>query len=236
MKNILVRKTKSTAQSAPTNPYLDSRRVWNEAIGGALSQQRMWQIVAMIALLVALGAVGGVVYIGSQSRFVPYVVEVDKLGKVRAVAQAQTPGTPDERVVTSQVSQFVENLRTVSPDVALQKRSILQVYSMLQSGSPASVKTQAFYTSPTSNPLQRAQQETVSVQINSVLPQSAQTWQVEWLETTYMRSGERRGEPGAMRALLTVKHLPPSADTTEQQIRDNPLGVYVADYTWSKSL
>lgn len=236
MKKIPVGKTKAAGHTAVVNPYLDSRRAWNETIGSALSQQRMWQIVAMISLLVALGAVGGVIHIGSQSRFVPYVVEVDKLGKVRAVEQAQKPGAPDKRVVTSQVARFVESLRGVSPDMALQKRSILQVYSMLQSGSPASTKTQAFYTNPASNPLQRAQQETVNVQITSVLPQTASTWQVDWTESTYDRTGERRGEATLMRALLTVKHLPPSASTTEQQIRDNPLGVYVADYNWSKPL
>lgn len=235
MKHILAKKT-AAAKPATANPYLDARRAWNEAIGGALSQQRLWQLVAMISLLLALAAVGGVIHIGSQSRFVPYIVEVDKLGHVRAVAQAQTAGKPEQRVVTSQVSRFIENLRTVSPDVALQKRSILQVYSMLKSGSSAAGKIQAFYTSPGSNPLQRAQHETVNVQIISVLTQTADTWQVDWTETSYDRSGKRRAEPVQMRALLTIEHLPPSADTTEQQLRDNPLGVYVADYNWSKPL
>lgn len=218
------------------NPYLDARRSWNVHTGTALAQQRLWQVLAMISLLVALAAVGGVIHIGSQSRFVPYVVEVDKLGQVRAVAAADRPGKADSRVVTSQVSRFIENLRSVSPDIALQKRNILQVYSMLKSSSTAAGKAQAFYTTPTTNPLQRAQKESVSVQIVSVLPQTASTWQVDWAESTFDRSGKRQGEPVLMRALLTVEQIPPSADTTEQQIRDNPLGVYVADFNWSKPL
>ena len=63
------------------NPYLDARRVWNSQIDRAFGNQHVWQLVGVASLLVALAAVAGLVYIGSQAKFVPYVIEVDKLGE-----------------------------------------------------------------------------------------------------------------------------------------------------------
>ena len=48
--------------------------------------QSTWQILGLLSLLIALAGVGGMIYIGSQSKFIPYVVEVDKLGRTLAVA------------------------------------------------------------------------------------------------------------------------------------------------------
>jgi len=218
------------------NPFQDARRIWNVHTGTALAQQRMWQLVALLALLVALAAVGGVIHIGSQSRYVPYVVEVDSLGKVQAVAEAPRAGKADTRVVTAQVSRFIEDMRTVTPDIAMQRRNILQVYSMLQTSSAAATKANAFYNGATTNPFTRAANQTVTVQINSVLQQTESTWQVDWLESTWNRNGTVVSGDVRMRALLTVEQIPPSPETTEQQMRDNPLGIYVSDFNWSKPL
>jgi len=76
----------------------------------------------------------------------------------------------------------------------------------------------------------------VTVQINSVLQQTESTWQVDWLESTWNRNGTVVSGDVRMRALLTVEQIPPSPETTEQQMRDNPLGIYVSDFNWSKPL
>src|SRR5689334_1540144 len=69
------------------NPYLAARRTWNEHVGSVASSRQTWQLVAMLSLLIALTAVGGMVHMSSQSRFVPYVVEVDRLGQAVAIAE-----------------------------------------------------------------------------------------------------------------------------------------------------
>jgi type IV secretion system protein VirB5 len=37
-----------------------------------------------------------------------------------------------------------------------------------------------------------------------------------------------------MRALITVYTTAPTPQTTEEQIRMNPTGIYVRDFSWSK--
>ena len=39
-----------------------------------------------------------------------------------------------------------------------------------------------------------------------------------------------------MRALVTVYVVEPTNNTTEEQIRNNPLGIFVRDFSWSKQL
>ena len=38
------------------------------------SRERSWKLVAMLSSLVSGGRVAGLIYIGSQSKFVPFVV------------------------------------------------------------------------------------------------------------------------------------------------------------------
>ena len=69
------------------NPYLNARKQWNFIMGDMVSSRLLWQWVGMTGLLIGLGGVGGMIYLGSQSKFIPYIVEVNKLGETVAVAK-----------------------------------------------------------------------------------------------------------------------------------------------------
>ena len=57
--------------SETENPYLAARRTWNEHVGAVVSQRQTWQVIGILSLLIALAGVGGVIHIGSQSKFIP---------------------------------------------------------------------------------------------------------------------------------------------------------------------
>lgn len=219
------------------NPYLAARRNWNHHLGSVISARQNWQLVAVLSLLIALASVGGVIHVGSQSRFVPYVIEVDKLGQALAVAPAQSAATADIRVIHAAVASFVSDLRLVTPDVALQRKAVYRVYAMLAANDPATVRaTEWLGGTDESSPFKRAARETVNIEIISVLPQTPETWQVDWTETVRDRQGVIKDKPSRMRALVTVYTVPPTPQTTEEQIRNNPLGIYVRDFSWSKQV
>jgi type IV secretory pathway TrbF-like protein len=223
------------APSGPENPYLAARRTWNEHVGGVVSSRQTWQVVGILSLLIALAAVGGIIHVGSQSKFVPYVVEVDKLGQAAAVSEAQRAAPADARVIHASVASFVSDARLVSADVALQRKAVFHVYSMLAPNDPATAKmTEWLNGTEDSSPFKRAAKETVSIEIVSVLPQTPDTWQVDWLEAVRDRQGVAKGPPYRMRALVTVFVVQTTAHTTEEQIRNNPLGIHVRDYSWSR--
>lgn len=219
------------------NPYLSARRTWNDHVGATKASRQTWQMIGILSLLIALAGVGGMIHIGSQSKFVPYVIEVDKLGQAVAVAPAQRAATVDQRVVHATVASFIADARLVTPDVALQRKAVFRLYSMLSANDPATVKTNEWLNnSDDSSPFKRATRETVSTEVLSVLPQTPDTWQVDWMETARDRQGIVKGQPFRMRALVTVYTVPATPQTTEEQLRNNPLGIYVRDYSWSKQL
>lgn len=225
------------AAGTTENPYLNARRGWNDHVGAVVASRQMWQLLGLMALLIVLAAVGGLVYIGSQSKFVPYVVEVDKLGQALAVAPAQRAAQADARVVHAAVASFIGDARLVTPDVALQRKAIFRLYAMLSPNDPATAKANEWLNGHAqSSPFKRAARETVSTDILSVLPQTPQTWQVDWMETTRDRQGLLLGDPQRMRALVTVYTVAATPQTTEEQLRNNPLGIYVRDFSWSRQL
>ncbi|WP_425327709.1 conjugal transfer protein TrbF [Pseudomonas nitroreducens] len=229
-------KAQSPRGSTLDNPYLTARRTWNDHVGSVVTSRQTWQVIGILSMMVALAGVGGIIHIGSQSRFIPYVVEVDKLGQPMAVAPAQVAARVDLRVIKSQVAGFVADARTVTPDVALQRKSIFRLYALMSPGDPATQKINEWLNgTKDSSPFVRAAEETVSVDIRSVMQQTPETWQVDWEEVTRDRQGVLKGRAN-WRALVTAYVAEPTTQTSEEQMRMNPIGTYVRDFSWSKQL
>jgi len=219
----------SQSQSA-LNPYVEARREWNERYGDYIHQAQHWRTIAVLSGLVALVCAVGVVYIGAQSKVVPYVVEVDKLGETAAVARADRAAPVDARIIKAYLARFVADWRTVTIDRQAQKTAIDRVYAMLPRGSIALQKLNDHF--KTHNPFTLAAKESVSAAVTNLLPISERTWQVEWQEVT-------RDDRGAVQSTVRMKVsilvgvTPP---TEESMILMNPLGVYIMDLNWSQQI
>jgi len=218
------------------NPYLDERRAWNSHADRAYSAQHTWQLLGVAGLLIGLAGVGGMAYVGSKSKFVPYVIEVNKLGEAMSVGPAQVAGPADPRVVRASLASFIASARLVTPDVTLQREAIFRVYAMLHTKDAAAQQMNEWYNGKGTTPFDRASKVTVTTDINSVLPMSGNSWQVDWQETTRDRTGALVGQPVHMRAMLTVYLEPPATTGDEAAIQRNPLGIYVNTYTWQEVL
>ena len=72
------------------NPYVEARREWDERYADLVLGKRNWQIAAGGLLLLSLILASGIVWLISRSRYIPYVVEVDKLGYALTVPQPLT--------------------------------------------------------------------------------------------------------------------------------------------------
>jgi type IV secretory pathway TrbF-like protein len=217
------------------NPYLVARREWNSQVDRAFSSLHVWQLLCLACLLIALASVAGITYFGSQTKFVPYVIEVDKLGEAVAVGPAQLAGPADARVVRASLASFISSARLVTPDLEVQRKAIFCVYGMLKTKDPATTKMNEFLNgAPETSPFVRAAKITVNTDIGSVLPISATSWQVDWQETTRDRDGGLVGKPVHLRAVLEIYILPPNINAREIDIQRNPLGIFVHDYNWQE--
>lgn len=218
-------------------PYLNYRRRWNDHTGSVLAQRNIWMILCLLSLLITLFAVGGLIQIGQQSKFIPYIIEVDKLGAAVAVSPATQAATADVRVIKASIASFINDARMVTPDVELLRKAVFRLYSKLIPGDSATNKmSEHLNGNEKSNPFVRAETQTVSVEIINVIPQTDSTFQVDWIETVRDRQGVLIEKPFRMKALLTVTTITPNEDTSEEKLLENPLGIYVVDYNWSKTL
>lgn len=210
--------------------FLDMKRQWSNEIAEQIMREKKWQQVAILALGVALVCAGGMVYLGTQNKLVPYVVEVDKLGMAVAIQRADTTTQADPRIIRAQLARWIENVRSIYQDAGAERVNLNNAYAMVRKNDAAYTTLNEYFSQ--NDPFKRAESEGVNVEISTVMPISENTWQVEWSENVHSSKGELlRTTP--MQAHLTVAIDPP---TDESALLKNPMGVYITHYNWSARL
>ncbi|HQT25307.1 MAG: VirB8/TrbF family protein [Burkholderiales bacterium] len=213
---------------SPSNPYINARREWDERYGDSLSRARNWRIAAIIAMGVAGVAVAGAAYIGAQSKVEPFVVAIDSLGNPIAMARPSSAGDVSVRIIQAQVANLIWNARTILSDQAAQKVLLARVYAFLSTDSSAYLNDYYKTHSPFSG-----DGSTVNVEINSVLPISRDSYQVNWTESRF-QSSQPMGS-SHWKASVTIGIDKKLADKPRMSI-DNPLGIYIKSITWTQVL
>lgn len=230
----LLKRPAAAASDQAANPYLAARRAWNDHVARLIAARTMWQIVGLLSLMIAVASVGGLIHLAGRSRFVPYVVEVDTDGNVRAVQRAEEMAPANRAVIEAQLEKFVTLSRRVTTDIGLQRAAIFGVYGMIAQDDPAAAKmTEHLNGDEERTPFRRAQTETVNTEITSILQQTQETWQIDWTETVHERASGKRKERFEMRVLVQVYQASPK-HMSEEALRSNPLRVYVRDFNWSR--
>ncbi|KTD70007.1 conjugal transfer protein trbF [Legionella santicrucis] len=228
---------KKKKNNVTDNPYLNAKRAWNFHTAGLMKSLQIWQLVSLGSLLITLAAIGGLITIGSQSKFIPLVFQQDASGNTLSVTRADHVGEASIDDYRAAAAHFIENIRMVSVDVALQKKAVFQVYSYLNQNDAALTKVQEFYSDKQHlNPFERAAHEIVSIEIRSVLQESNDTWQVDWVETVRNRDGTLKEKPAKMKAMVTMYQDNELNDVSNESILKNPHLIYVRDFNWSYDL
>jgi len=212
---------------APQTPYQRAGQLWDERIGSARVQARNWRLMAFGCLGLTTALSGGLLWRSLQSRVVPYVVEVDRLGEARAVKPVDANYQPTDPQVAWFLSQFIRQVRSVSLDPVLMRQGWLSAYDFTTKRGAVFLGDYA----RSADPFGHVGERTVSVQVTSVVRASDKSFQVKWVETAYERGA--LSSTSHWTAILTVVSVrPASADI----LRRNPLGIYVDAIDWSREL
>ncbi len=220
----------AVAPAAIHNPYVAARREWDERYGDLVTRARNWRTVAFLCALVAIVTGAGIVWLSTKSRVVPFVVAIDHLGRPVASGIADETSATDDRLKRASVLNWVENVRAVTTDGVAQRKAIDHVYAQIANGSHAQAFISDYYRSDP--PQKRAETETVAVEVNTVLPTSDRTYEVDWIETSRDLYGTVKSTD-RWKGSFTIAIDPP---TDERLARINPLGIYIIQASWSKVL
>ncbi|MCJ8521167.1 type IV secretion system protein VirB5 [Pseudorhizobium tarimense] len=215
---------------SPENPYLAARQEWTERYGSYVKAAAAWRLMGSLAMVMAIIGFSYALYLSSRVRFVPYIVEVDKLGNAVTAGFPQQLEYADPRVVRATLGGFITSFRSVTPDAVVQKSYIDRTYALLRAADPSTEKINAWFRN--NSPFEAARRATVSVEVNNIVALSEQTYQIDWTEYERDRKG-REIATRRFRGIATVSLAPPQDEAT---IRVNPIGLYLRDFEWTAQL
>ena len=216
--------------------YLAARREWLERYGSYIAREKNWRMMAFGAIAIA-GLFGvGMVYEADRVHVVPYVVQVDKLGKSVELAQAVKAGAFAQPVVQHVISRFVWLLFTQSPDLNLQKHFVHESYDYI--ASIAQSPLDAFYHrhNPYSAYANKTQGHTV--RIISAEPVGEVTahggsYIVDFQVKEYGPHGNLDGMRN-WQGTITYATVPPS--NNPNILEGNPFGIYITHFAFSRQI
>ena len=199
-------------------------------------QKRNYQIAFMSMAAVSLGLVLCVVWLSSRIRYVVYPIEVDRLGYALAMPQPLTPVTGDVRQLVGrmeryEVALYIRDARSVSNDQTVEAEAMANL--LAHTHGPANNFLSDYYhaDSRAHDPFVVAQKYTVTVQIDSILPLSTNTWQVRWTEQERDRTGSATSTATHWEAQLQTEQVEPK---TAASIISNPIGFFVRGIDWTQ--
>lgn len=209
-------------------PWVRAGRRYDDTFLRLAAQVANWRTFAFISLGIAASALAGAIYIGQQSKFVPMLVEVDKLGRtlaVKALTGSDAISDP-KRLIYRELFDLIENLRTVTTDRAANNDRLEKGFSRLSGAARTYVRSE-LRKAPANDV---GTTKTVQVQVKTALKLTERSWQVEWDERSFALTGE---EIGLEKWKATLQYeLKPSGE--EESIRKNPIGFLVPDINWMK--
>lgn len=212
---------------APVTPYQAAAQVWDERLGSSRVQARNWRLMAFGCLGLAMVMGGALIWRTGQSLVTPYVIEVEVAGQVRAVGEAITPYKPSDAQIAFHLAHFVTNVRSLSIDPVVVRQNWLEAYEFSTDRAAATLNEHA----RTNDPFARVGQQTVAIEVTSVVRASDDTFQLRWIERSYLNGTQATTERWT--AMLSIVIQTPR---TEERLRRNPLGIYVNGLNWSREL
>ena len=218
--------------------YTEAWKPWDDRLADHVIARRNWQLAFGAMTLVALALAVCVIWLSARVRYIAFAVEVDKLGYALAMPQPLTPqtGPADEmiaRMERYEIAQYVRDTRSVSNDPKVEQAALNSMFAHTVHLSAADRFLGSYFHADRAarNPFVIAMHRTVSVQIESILPLSAKTWEVRWREDERDLNGAAVGAPTYWEAQLQTEIITPK---DSDSIISNPLGFMVSEISWTR--
>lgn len=213
-----------------SHPFLEARARWVEDFAHLIIAKRNWQLICFIQAIMIILLISGLIMLSRTSHIVPYVVEVDQLGRALAVNEVVPSKLENPAVMKAHLYRFVELWRSVVTDPHAMRQQLQQVYRL----AIPDIRTHIlddYYRQY--NAMELASQLSRQVIPISFLQQSDQTYLVEWKEIDRDLSSKIIRE-NHYKALLNVQR---TEQQTKQELKSdphNPFGIFIAGLSWSE--
>ena len=208
-------------------PYQKAHQLWDDRIGSARVQAKNWRLMAFGTLALAFLMAGGLLWQSTRSIIRPYIVEVDSQGAVRAIGSAAEIYRPNDARIGHDLQQFLRDVRSLSLDPIVLRDNWLEAYNYVTARGAATLNEYA----REKNPFALVGRVSSTVEFTSVVRASDNSFQLRWIEHTYLNGAVSTVEHWT--AIVSYVVHPPK---DEETLRKNPLGIYVDGLDWSREM
>lgn len=217
-----------------SSPYLEARREWEERYGGYVQAAHTWRVFGFMALIIAVIATGGAIYLSCTKEVRAYIVQTDKQGSIQSVRSIDTRTDPKilSGVVSKQLVNWIKDTRDVTIDAQIEREHVTEAYAYIQKDTPAMTKLNEHFKN--NDPFKRAEKETIYVDITSILQLKDGAFQLQWQEKTMDRQTGRLTKLAETWSAVCYTEILQPHD--ERSLLRNPTGLVIKDFNWSKEL
>ena len=215
------------ATPAPATPYQRAEQLWDERIGSARVQAANWRLMAFGCLALVAVVTGDDIRARSRTTVTPFVVEVDRLGAVQAIAPATAGYQPSDEQIAYFLGRFITEVRALSVDPVVVRQAWLEAYAQITSHAKPTLDENA----RAADPFGKIGRRAVTVDVTSVVRASDRSFRIAWVEHPYADGSPLPSDSWS--AILTVVIQTPQ---TEARLRQNPLGIYIDAISWAQEL
>jgi type IV secretion system protein VirB5 len=216
---------RSFAPDQAETPYQRARQEWDARMGSAVLSARAWRAIAFGALGLLGVSVASLVVVALQQRTFVHVVEVSPEGQVMNVRAADGRWSPNEAQTAYHLGQFIRLVRSLPTDGVVLRENWLQAYRFLTPQAAAQLSEIARQDDPFLS-LGRVGR---TVHIRSIIARSNNAWEVTWIERATNATGTT--DPEIYSGVFTITtRAPRNAD----EVANNPLGLLISDFSWSR--
>ena len=212
---------------APETPYQAAGALWDERIGTARVQAAHWRAMAFGCLALALAVIGGLIWQAVRTHIVPYIVEVDAQGEVKALGPVSEHYAISDGEIAHGLERFIRDVRSLPLDPIVLRDDWLEAYDFTTARGALVLNEYA----RVNDPFSHLGQSSIAVEVTSLVRASKDSFQVRWIERKYTNGSLAGTEQWT--AIVTIEIRPPR---DEAHLRKNPLGLYVDALNWSREL
>ena len=218
MKNWTLEKSKTT----PLDQYI-------HFVNTEKRQTLFWKYSAIISFVCLVAALAVLMYAVNLPKAFPLVITVSDWGEAKYVGEVSNYSYNGIKVpeiaINYQLRKFIINRFSIPYDPHILRSNLKDCYSALTRESAAKLSSEL----KADNPMQQYGKKIVTVEIETVLKLSTQSYQVDFFIITADSRGQIN-ERIRMRGILAIKLMEPPK---EDQVL-NPLGIYITNFDFTQ--
>lgn len=218
-KNYLPKGTNSTQ----FNPQLEH---FDFICGQVINENRILKFVVVVSCLAFFLSIGITVFAINRPDSIPVLVTMNDFGETRYIGEVSRKNWQNFQVpevsVSYDIREFVECIHSLSTDRAVVRRNVEKAYHLLTSTTASKLSTLL----KESRPYEEFGTRTREVEFETEpMKISKDTYQLDYKVVTRSLSGQIENTV-RYRAVITVATL----DPVQEDIKDNPLGIYITNF------